>query len=140
MSREREKGETPPENGGGLLSELFSRGPRERSSSGFTGLPLPCAVTRVKFEEVFQEENFISKQYSYNWVRVNGGTTPLTSYAIREISQYHTIPTQDDVFKFMRTLFDQAELSAECAIVSLVYVERLMKHTGLSLLVSVHFL
>jgi hypothetical protein len=44
-----------------------------------------------------------------------------------EVKPTYTIPTLDEIYTFMRTLFKRAALSSECAIVSLIYIERLME-------------
>ena len=44
------------------------------------------------------------------------------------------MPTVNAIYQFARHLFIKAQLSAECSIVCLVYVERLMKNAGLLLL------
>jgi hypothetical protein len=40
--------------------------------------------------------------------------------------RYH-IPDLEEIFNFMRTLFQKAALSSECSIVCLIYIERLME-------------
>ena len=37
-------------------------------------------------------------------------------------------PEHRQIYKFIRTLFNAAQLTAECAIVTLVYIERLIKY------------
>jgi len=50
---------------------------------------------------------------------------PLTKEAVP--SNYDVIkPEQRHIYRFIRTLFNQAQLTAECAIVTLIYVERLL--------------
>lgn len=40
--------------------------------------------------------------------------------------RYH-IPDLEEIYNFMRTLFQKAALSSECSIVCLIYIERLME-------------
>jgi Cyclin, N-terminal domain len=42
-------------------------------------------------------------------------------------------PTIDDIFEFMRALYDCAQFSPECCIICLVYINRLIAFTGLPL-------
>ncbi|KAJ3163035.1 Cyclin Y [Geranomyces michiganensis] len=47
---------------------------------------------------------------------------------------YRRKPREDDVFRFLECLFNAAELTAECGIITLIYVERLLNNTRLSIL------
>ncbi|KAJ3156499.1 Cyclin Y [Geranomyces variabilis] len=49
---------------------------------------------------------------------------------------YRRKPREEDVYRFLECLFNAAELTAECGIITLIYVERLMNNTRLSLLPS----
>ena len=42
-------------------------------------------------------------------------------------------PTVDDIFEFMKALYDCAQFSPECCIICLVYINRLIAFTGLPL-------
>lgn len=42
-------------------------------------------------------------------------------------------PEQKTIYRFVRTLFNQAQLTAECAIVTLVYLERLLTYSEFDL-------
>lgn len=43
------------------------------------------------------------------------------------------MPTVDDLYEFMRALYDCAQFSPECCIICLVYINRLIAFTGLPL-------
>ncbi|CAG9314109.1 unnamed protein product [Blepharisma stoltei] len=43
------------------------------------------------------------------------------------------MPTVDDIYEFMRALYDCAQFSPECCIICLVYINRLIAFTGLPL-------
>ena len=58
----------------------------------------------------------------------------VSSYKMEKVEPKYPIPTVNAIYKFARHLFIKAQLSAECSIVCLVYVERLMKKGGLLLL------
>jgi hypothetical protein len=65
--------------------------------------------------QIFSEENFLSPQYVYHFVRA-----PICRvgflYGIRKISKPTTIPNLAHVHTFLRDLFVKAQLSAECSI------------------------
>ena len=42
-----------------------------------------------------------------------------------ECNKYN--PEHRQIYRFIRTLFNAAQLTAECAIITLVYLERLLK-------------
>uniref|UniRef100_A0A1I7S7J0 CYCLIN domain-containing protein n=1 Tax=Bursaphelenchus xylophilus TaxID=6326 RepID=A0A1I7S7J0_BURXY len=42
-------------------------------------------------------------------------------------------PTQKSIYKFVRLLFQAAQLTAECAIITLVYIERLLNYAEIDL-------
>ena len=81
---------------------------------------------------VFSEENYVSPQYVYHFIRA-----PITRlgfcYGIRKLQMNCITPTPDEVYVFLRTLFVKAQLSPECSIVCLIYVERLMEHAKVPL-------
>ena len=74
----------------------------------------------------FSEENFVTPQLEYHFVRV-----PLCRlgfhFVIREVKKQYLMPSLEEVHQFISDLFVKAQLSAECSIVCLIYVERLME-------------
>lgn len=57
---------------------------------------------------------------------------PLTESRVR--SDYaQRIPKEEDIYRFMSRIFTAATLSAECAIITLVYVNRAVAYTNLTL-------
>jgi len=89
-------------------------------------------LLRKKQTEIFSEDNFVTPKYVYHFVR-----TPLSRmgfcYGIRQMDSAYTLPTLNEVYVFLRTLFGEAQLSAECSIVCLIYVERLMEQANVPL-------
>jgi hypothetical protein len=76
--------------------------------------------------KMFSEDNFVSPQYSYYFVRSSINHLGFC-YTIRKIHQKYTLPTVNEIYVFIRDLFVKAHLSAECSIVCLIYCERLME-------------
>ena len=63
----------------------------------------------------FSEENFISPEYVYHFVR-----TPISRmgflYGIHKVNNVAEIPSLQDIHTFLSDLFVKALLSAECSI------------------------
>ena len=49
-----------------------------------------------------------------------------TYYQIPEINE-NNIPTVDIIFRFCKTIYDKLQLSSECSIIGLIYIERLLE-------------
>lgn len=74
----------------------------------------------------FSEDNFVTPQYEYHFLRVPICRLGL-QFSIREVKKEYTMPTSEEVHLFVSDLFKKAQLSAECSIICLIYVERLME-------------
>jgi hypothetical protein len=46
---------------------------------------------------------------------------------------YKNVPDQRFIYKFMKNLFTAAQLTAECAIVTLIYLERVLTYAEIDL-------
>lgn len=57
---------------------------------------------------------------------------PLTEEPVPD-SYFVEIPSDEDVYNFMDLLFDAAALSAECGIVTLVYINRCIQYTNIAM-------
>lgn len=57
---------------------------------------------------------------------------PLTRDGVTEDYDKHN-PEHRQIYKFVRTLFNAAQLTAECAIITLVYLERLLTYADLDI-------
>ena len=56
---------------------------------------------------------------------------PLTDARIPE-NYAEVIPSDTEIFSFMNRLFDAAALSAECGIITMVYINRCIQYTDLA--------
>ncbi|KAI9017551.1 hypothetical protein BC832DRAFT_599169 [Gaertneriomyces semiglobifer] len=51
----------------------------------------------------------------------------------RDIHFYTREPDEGDIFRFLECLFSAAELTAECGVITLIYVERMLQNTGVTI-------
>ncbi|KAI9352731.1 hypothetical protein BDR26DRAFT_849770 [Obelidium mucronatum] len=51
----------------------------------------------------------------------------------KHIQFYQRILSEEDIFKFLDCIFQAAELNVECAVITLVYIERMLINTGITL-------
>lgn len=51
-----------------------------------------------------------------------------------QLSNPDLCPSEDDIFNFLRCLFEAAQLTSECAIITLIYLERMVAYTELTIL------
>ncbi|ETN11028.1 hypothetical protein PPTG_10040 [Phytophthora nicotianae INRA-310] len=86
-------------------------------------------------EETFREEHFVTPQYKYTFVRLPR-VHPMTVYRMEKITSKRHVPSVDEIFRFCKNLFNKAQLSAECTIVCLIYIERLMEQANVPLLAA----
>lgn len=94
------------------------------SSPRFVELPV---------DEIFREEHFVTPQYKYTFIRLPR-VFPMTSFVMEKVSSKRHVPSVDEIFRFCKNLFNKAQLSAECTIVCLIYIERLMEQANVPLL------
>jgi hypothetical protein len=74
----------------------------------------------------FSEEAFVTPTYKCTMVRVpmaRGGMV----YGLKKVRRKYEIPTEAEIYEFGHQLFKTVQLSSECSIVCLIYVERLME-------------
>jgi len=76
--------------------------------------------------EAFAEDNFVTPRYKCNMVNIPMAR-PGVIYGMRKIRTKYNIPTASDIYEFAHQLFNSVQLSSECSIICLIYVERLME-------------
>ncbi|CAI5721213.1 unnamed protein product [Peronospora effusa] len=86
-------------------------------------------------EEIFREEHFVTPQYKYTFVRLPR-VHPMTVYRMEKITSKRHVPSVDEIFRFCKNLFNKAQLSAECTIVCLIYIERVMEQANVPLVAA----
>ncbi|KAG7379668.1 hypothetical protein PHYPSEUDO_008303 [Phytophthora pseudosyringae] len=101
---------------------------------GNTSISSPRLVD-LPVDETFREEHFVTPQFKYTFVRLPR-VHPLTVYRMEKITSKRHVPSVDEIFRFCKNLFNKAQLSAECTIVCLIYIERLMEQANVPLLAA----
>jgi len=81
---------------------------------------------KTSMREQFNEDNFATPRYKCSMVRVPMAR-PGVVYSMRKIRVVHNTPTTDEIYEFAHQLFKKVQLSSECSIVCLIYVEKLME-------------
>eukprot|EP01039_Chlorochromonas_danica_P003519 gene3519-3855_t len=74
----------------------------------------------------FDEALYLMPQYVYQFVRVPVARLGFL-YGIHKLQASSCTPDYSNIHEFLRDLFIRAQLSAECSIVCLIYIERLME-------------
>ncbi|CAM9386017.1 unnamed protein product, partial [Hapterophycus canaliculatus] len=84
--------------------------------------------------EAFDEQQFVSPTLRYNFMHAPTMALPGVMFTLREVRATPKAPTVDEIYEFIKTLFNRAQLSSECSLVCLIYVERLMETAHVPLL------
>jgi len=96
-----------------------------RFSTGAHGAD-DTGLFKTSMREQFNEDNFATPRYKCSMVRVPMAR-PGVVYSMRKIRVVHNTPTTDEIYEFAHQLFKKVQLSSECSIVCLIYVEKLME-------------
>lgn len=96
-----------------------------RFSTGIRGKD-DLGLFKASMREHFNEDNFVTPRYKCSMVRVPMAR-PGVVYSMRKIQVVHTTPSADEIYEFAHQLFKKVQLSSECSIVCLIYVEKMME-------------
>ncbi|GMF27540.1 unnamed protein product [Phytophthora lilii] len=119
---------TPTEDFNDPIAEDAPDAPRAESIASPRLVDLPV-------DEIFREEHFVTPQFRYTFVRLPR-LHPMTVYRMEKITSKRHVPSVDEIFRFCKNLFNKAQPSAECTIVCLIYIERLMEQANVPLLAA----
>ena len=86
-------------------------------------------------EELFAEEMYIAPTYKCSMVRVPMARPGMVC-GLKKTKKEYKIPTESEIYEFGHQLFKSVQLSSECSIVCLIYIERLMEHGKVPLLAT----
>lgn len=84
---------------------------------------------------VFHEDAFVTPIYRCTMGRIPTAR-PGMVFGLKQIRTPYRIPSESEIYEFATQLFDRVQLSSECSIVCLIYMERLMEQAKVPLLVS----
>mmetsp|Transcript_25259 Transcript_25259/g.52118 ORF Transcript_25259/g.52118 Transcript_25259/m.52118 type:complete len:880 (+) Transcript_25259:86-2725(+) len=96
-----------------------------RFETGIRGID-DTGLFKSSMREYFSEDNFATPRYKCSIVRVPMAR-PGVVYSMRKIRVVYNTPTTDEIYEFAHQLFKKVQLSSECSIVCLIYVEKLME-------------
>lgn len=88
-----------------------------------------------EMKDLFDEENFVTPIYKCCMVRVPMARSGMV-YGLKKIRRRYDIPSEGEIYEFAHQLFKTVQLSPECSIVCLIYVERLMEVAKVPVLAS----
>lgn len=87
----------------------------------------------ASMRDVFSEDSYRTPTYKCNMARIPMAR-PGMVYGLRKVKVHYKIPTETEIYDFGHQLFKSVQLSSECSIVCLIYVERLMEVAKVPLL------
>lgn len=87
----------------------------------------------ASMRDVFSEDAYRTPTYKCNMARIPMAR-PGIVYGLRKVKVHYKIPTETEIYDFGHQLFKSVQLSSECSIVCLIYVERLMEVAKVPLL------
>jgi hypothetical protein len=88
---------------------------------------------KTSMRDVFSESNYCTPKYKCTMVRIPMAR-PGMVFGLRKIKTKPCIPSEGEIYEFAHQLFKSVQLSSECSIVCLIYVERLMEIAKVPLL------
>jgi hypothetical protein len=93
------------------------------------------ALFMQSMKDAFSEDNFATPTYKCTMVRVPMARGGMVG-GLKKVRKHHEIPSEGEIYEFAHRLFKSVQLSSECSIVCLIYIERLMEVAKVPLLAS----
>jgi len=90
---------------------------------------------QTAMREAFSEDKYSTPRYKCTMVRIPMAR-PGMVYGLRKLRPIYSVPSEQEIYDFGHKLFQSVQLSSECSIVCLIYVERLMEIAKVPLLAS----
>lgn len=89
----------------------------------------------LAMKDEFSEDRFIIPKYKCTMIRIPMARMGMVC-GLKHIRVKYEIPSEDEIYDFAHRLFKKVQLSSECSIVCLIYVERLMEISKVPLLAN----
>lgn len=105
-----------------------------RFETGVRGVD-DTGLFKTSKREEFSEDRFATPRYKCSMVRVPMAC-PGVVYSMRKLRVVYRTPSTDEIYDFAHQLFKKVQLSSECSIVCLIYVEKLMEVAKVPLVAS----
>ena len=88
---------------------------------------------KKSMKEAFDESSYVIPTYRCTMVRIPMAR-PGMVYGLRKLKLNQNVPSEAEIYEFAHQLFKKVQLSSECSIVCLIYIERLMEIAKVPLL------
>uniref|UniRef100_A0A7S3P0N5 Cyclin N-terminal domain-containing protein n=1 Tax=Amphora coffeiformis TaxID=265554 RepID=A0A7S3P0N5_9STRA len=111
------------------IERRFERHMTAAGKSGRDGLFMQS------MKDEFCEDRFATPTYKVTMVRVPMARGGMVG-GLKKVRKKHEIPSESEIYDFAHRLFKSVQLSSECSIVCLIYIERLMEVAKVPLLAS----
>lgn len=82
----------------------------------------------------FDEVLYRKPRWKYSFIET--ASLFVTAYGLVKVDTICDVPNTEKIYQFLKNIFVKCQLSAECSVVCLVYVERLMETAGIDLLAN----
>jgi Cyclin, N-terminal domain len=89
---------------------------------------------RESMIEAFADDRFSTPRFKCTFMRL-AMAHPGMIYGLRRLSSKSVIPSEGEIYEFGQRLFEAVQLSSECSIICLIYMERLMEKAKVPLVV-----
>jgi hypothetical protein len=91
-----------------------------------------ATITKFDDYEVFNDDysDNTKKKSSFASIRWVGNSDASSAIEMKHEKNHDAIPSLDEITLFYRFIFNKAQLESDCIIMSLIYVERLIKDTN----------
>lgn len=116
-----------------IESRFEHQGIEYSSSTARTKKATNDGLFHASMRDVFNEDSYRTPTYKCNMARIPMAR-PGMVYGLRKVNVRYTIPTETEIYDFGHQLFKSVQLSPECSIICLIYVERLMEVAKVPLL------
>lgn len=75
---------------------------------------------------LFHEHNFLPHQWHIDTINGFAATAPIFQFQFEPVEYKEEPVEQQDVMRFMRNVLDKMQLTTECIVISLIYLEQVM--------------